>query len=108
MIRLNKTLDDFTRGWIVGDFEPTILNNKDIEIGIQEYKAGDTEKEHYHLISNEYNLILDGEVLFNDQIFSKNEICIINLGDKTIFKAITDARVLVIKYPSAKNDKYLI
>lgn len=108
MVRFDKNLEDFTRGWIIGDFEPSILRNSMFEIAVQEYNAGDKEKNHYHKIATEYNLILDGEVLFNDEKFIKNEICIIESGDKTLFQAVTDARVLVIKHPSIKDDKYLV
>ena len=108
MIRLDKKLKDFKRGWLVGDFEPVLFNSKDIEIAVQEYKAGDKEAPHYHAKAIEYNLILEGLVTFNGDEFNKDEICIINKNDVSDFRAITDAKVLVIKTPSVIGDKYIV
>ena len=35
MKKLN--LQNFTKGWIVGDFEPTLFNNKDVEVSLKRY-----------------------------------------------------------------------
>lgn len=108
MIRFEETLNDFTRGWVVGNFEPSLIKTENIEVAIQEYKVGDTEAAHYHKEAIEYNVILDGTVSFNNDLYSKDEICIIEKNEITEFKAVTDARVLVIKSVSVKGDKYLI
>ena len=34
-------LKNFTRGWLIGDFEPTILATKDFEFMVRHYKKGD-------------------------------------------------------------------
>ena len=108
MIRFEGTLNDFTRGWVVGNFEPSLIKTENIEVAIQSYEAGDKEAAHYHKEAIEYNVVLDGTVSFNGYLYGQDEICIIEKNDVTEFKAVTDARVLVIKSASVKGDKYLV
>ena len=44
-------LKDFTKGWFVGNFDPTLIKTNDVEIGVKEYKAGDYESFHHHRIA---------------------------------------------------------
>jgi len=103
----NIFLKDFYRGWLVGDFEPTLLKQNDIEVAIQSYKAGDEEAQHYHKIGTEISLMVLGSASFNGRILNDGEGVIISPQESNIFKAITDCKVLVIKYPSNSSDKYL-
>lgn len=99
-------LSDFTRGWLVGDFDPSLIRTKDIEVAVQEYKEGDVERPHIHKEAIEYNLVIEGLVSFNDRLFGEDDIAVIEKGEESRFKAITDAKVLVIKTPSLIGDKY--
>jgi len=99
-------LENYTGGWIVGDFVPNIIQTTDIEIGIKTYSKGFTDKPHYHKKTTEYTIILKG----------KAEICGIEINEGTIvridplevanFKALTDLITLVIKTPSLPKDKF--
>lgn len=40
---LCKKLDDMTRGWFVGNFEPSLYITNDVEVAVKQYKAGDFE-----------------------------------------------------------------
>ncbi len=101
-------LSDYFRGWVVGDFEPSILKSKEIEVAIQEYKAGHVEPNHLHKIATEITIMVSGEAMFNNEHLIEGEGIIINPGESNIFKALTDCKTLVIKSPSLQNDKYLI
>lgn len=100
-------LKDFTRGWLVGDFEPTLYKNKHIEVAIQEYSAGNLEPQHHHKIGTEISIMVCGSASFNKEILHEGEGIIIYPNEDNIFQAITDCKVLVIKYPSQTDDKYL-
>ena len=58
-------LNDFIKGWFIGDFKPTLLKTTDFEVGIKRYKVGDSESTHYHKIATEYTIIVEGEVEMN-------------------------------------------
>jgi quercetin dioxygenase-like cupin family protein len=101
-----NNLNNFIKGWIIGNFEPTLLNTENFEIAIKRYSKGDYEKKHHHKISTEYTIIVEGEVEMNNIAFKKNDIIIIKPNEGTDFKCVTDVTTVVIKTPSSKNDKY--
>lgn len=99
-------LNDFTKGWFIGNFQPTIMDTNDFEIAIKRYKAGDFENRHHHKIATEYTIIVEGEVIMNGDKFVKNDIIKINPNESTDFKCLTDVVTVVVKTPSIKDDKY--
>lgn len=100
-------LTAMVRGWIVGDFSPTMLATSDVEVAIQRYSAGDYEVAHHHRIATEITVILGGEAEMFGKIFKDGDIVKIPPGNTTDFRAITDVTTVVVKLPGAKNDKYL-
>jgi quercetin dioxygenase-like cupin family protein len=104
-MKLNK-LSRMTRGWFVGNFEPTIFKTDAAEAGIKSYKAGDNEKSHCHKIATEITTIVSGKVEMNGKTFSDGDIILIEPGEYTDFKSITDSVTVVVKVPCVKGDKY--
>ena len=100
------SLKQFKKGWIVGNFEPSLLKSEDIEIAIQSYQAGDEEQQHYHKLGTEISIVVLGSASFNGEVLNEEDGMVIYPKESNIFKAITDCKVLVIKYPSSKSDKY--
>jgi Ni,Fe-hydrogenase III small subunit len=101
-------LNEMIGGWIIGNFEPSLLKTNDIEVAIKRYNAGDYDSIHYHKIATEYTVIVTGQVEMSGVIYNENDILIIAPNDKTDFLAITDVITVVVKIPGASNDKYLI
>ena len=101
-------LADFTKGWFIGDFEPNVLKTNDFEIAIKRYVAGDYEAAHYHKISTEYTIIVEGEAEMNGVKYVKDDIILIQPNIVTDFRALTDITTTVVKIPSSKDDKFLI
>lgn len=100
-------LKNFTKGWIVGDFNPTLLKTTDIEISVKRYKAGDYEKSHHHKIATELTIIVEGIVEMNNRTYIKDDIIKIEPNESTDFECLTDVVTVVIKTPSIINDKYI-
>ena len=100
-------LQDMTKGWFVGDFDPTLYRTQNCEVAIKTYKEGDYEEEHYHKIATEITVVISGKIRMFDREFSDGDIIIVEPGDKTDFTALTDACNCVVKIPGAPNDKYL-
>lgn len=95
------------KGWFVGDFSPTLLQTDAVEVAVKEYKAGDGEDWHYHKVATEITVVVSGEVHMCGQTFSAGDMILLEPGEGTDFKALTDAVTAVVKLPGAKNDKYL-
>lgn len=102
------SLSKMTNGWFIGNFEPSLLKTNDVEVAVKHYKAGDYENAHYHKIATEFTVIIDGEVEMNGVRYRKDDIIVMEPGDATDFRAITDSTNVVVKFPGANNDKYLV
>lgn len=100
-------LKDMIKGWFVGDFEPTLYQTNDVEVGIKNYKAGDYEASHHHKIATEFTVVFNGEVEMSGKRYRDGDIIKIMPGVSTDFIAITDVTTVVVKIPGARNDKYI-
>lgn len=100
-------LKDMLGGWFIGNFSPSVFETEDFEVAVKTYQKGDYEEEHYHMIATEYTLILDGEVIMDGNEYKNGDIIVIKPNESTDFKALSDVKTVVVKIPSAKNDKYL-
>jgi quercetin dioxygenase-like cupin family protein len=100
-------LENFTKGWFIGNFEPTLFNG-DFEVGIKEYKSGDKEERHFHKLSKEYTVIVSGKVKMNNIEYIKGDIIEILENEDTDFECIEDTVTVVVKTKSVKGDKYKI
>jgi hypothetical protein len=100
-------LSEMTKGWFIGDFEPTAYKTTDFEVGIKEYKAGDYEPKHLHKVAKEFTVVVSGRVKMNGVEYGKGEIIQINEFDATDFECIEDCVTVVVKTKSVKGDKYI-
>ena len=101
-------LEDMTRGWFVGNFEPTLLKTNDVEVAVKSYKKGDREERHYHKIATEITVIASGRVKMNGIEYKKGDIIIMEPNESTDFECLEDGtQSVVVKYPGANDDKYL-
>ena len=103
-----SNISEMTRGWFIGNFEPSILKTKDFEVGVMSHKKGEYWAPHIHKEAIEYNLLLDGLMNVNDVIIEPGTIFIFDKGEiaRPIF--LEDCRVLVVKSPSIPGDKYVV
>lgn len=99
-------LEDFTRGWIVGDFDPAIVKTKDVEIGILYFKEGECADNHFHKNHTEWNLVLEGCARSKGHLYFADSVFIFNPNEEADVEYIMDTRILVIKSPATKDDKY--
>lgn len=104
-MRVEK-LDDMTRGWFVGNFEPSVLQTSDVEVAVKRYAEGAFEESHYHKIATEITLVLSGKVVMFEREFSEGDIVVVEPEDETSFLALSDVVTVVVKHPGANNDKY--
>lgn len=101
------SLDEMVKGWFVGKFSPTALCVDGFEVGVKRYKSGDYEASHFHKISTEVTVIIEGQARMNDIIYGPGSIIVLKPSEPTDFLAITDVITTVVKCPSAHNDKFL-
>lgn len=100
-------LKDFTRGWLVGQYEPSIYK-KDYELGIKYHTKGDYELSHYHSLSDEVTIVVYGEISMNDIVYKAGDIIIQEKNEATNFCCLSDNAATVCFRPdgSFPNDKH--
>jgi len=99
-------LGDFYKGWLVGNFKPSIIETKDLDLGILHLKSGECGDGHFHKEHTEYNMIISGLAMINDKIYHAGDFFIYKPYEKSYVKYLEDTILLVIKSPSTKNDKF--
>ena len=100
-------IENFKRGWFIGNFEPSLLKTN-FEVGLQQSKKGQTHDNHFHKLSTEYNLVISGEIKLNDKILKKGDIFIIEPYEVSHdVEYLTDTEILVIRDMSDPKDKYV-
>jgi hypothetical protein len=101
-------IENFLRGWFIGDFCPSVLKTKDFEVGVLTHYKNENWPEHYQKIATEFNVLISGSLSINNETFIPGDIFIIKPGEiiKPIFNE--DCIVVCIKVPSIPNDKHEI
>lgn len=101
-----KRIEDFTRGWLIGDFEPSLIRTKDFEVGILTHKKDEVWPKHYHKLADEYNVLVKGKMNVNGVELNTGDVFVIEKNEVAEPKFLEDCTVLVIKIPSVMGDKY--
>jgi len=100
-------MEDFTKGWFVGNFNPTLIPSDAVEVAVKYYRAGDHDAKHHHKVGTEVTVIVNGRVRMSGEDFGAGDVIRIPPGQSTDFTALTDATTVVVKMPCVSGDKYL-
>ena len=101
-------LDKMKGGWFAGSFVPTMYDTTAAEVAVKHYRAGANEAAHYHLIATEITVVVSGNVEMAGHSWQAGDIIVLEPGDATDFRAVTDSTTVVVKIPGAPNDKYVL
>lgn len=101
-------LGNFQNGWIVGDFNPTLISSKDIEVGIKYFQSGDSEPMHFQKSALELTVVVSGSCRLGGQNLESRDIMVIEAGVIADFVATSDCVIVCIKSPSLPNDKVIV
>lgn len=105
-MQINK-IEDFEKGWFVGNFSPAILHSRDFEIAVKWFKAGEKEPLHKQIVATEITVVIEGEIRLGEKIFAKGDLITIPPGEFASFESITDSALVCVKTPSLPDDKVL-
>ena len=98
-----------TKGWFIGNFNPSLFKTNDVEVAVKSYNKGDKEAAHFHKIATEYTVIISGRVKMNNVEYTAGDIIVMEPGEVTDFECLEDNTTnVVVKLPGANNDKYLV
>lgn len=101
-------LNDFTNGWFVGNFEPSIFKTDEFEVSVKFFQEGDREPLHRQNIATEITVVISGTVQMNEKEFIRGAIIEVEPGEPCEFYSVTDSALICLKFPSIPNDKIVI
>lgn len=101
-------LDKMINGWFVGNFDPAVLKTDQFEVAYQTHKAGESHDIHYHKKSREYNVLVHGEMIINEQKLNAGDIFILEPYEVSEPTFLTDVELVVVRTSSVKGDKYVV
>ena len=101
-------IEEMKKGWFIGNFEPSLFKTEQFEVAVHNHKKNEYHAPHFHKIATEYNVIIDGEILVNENKLSTGDIFIAYPNDITDVEFITDCTIVVVKVPSVAGDKYIV
>lgn len=104
---IKSHLSEYKNGWLLGDFSPAVIQTNDFEVCVKTFKVGDRETSHYQIIATEITVVLSGKVRMGEILLVEDEILVIEPGEVADFEALSDCKVLGIKFPSVPQDKVL-
>lgn len=102
---LERKIDEFVKGWLVGNFSPALVASTEIEVGVKWFKKGESEPPHFQRVAIEHTLVVSGRCRIGGDGFREGDIVTINPGELADFVAESDCVVLAIKTPSLPDDK---
>lgn len=108
LLQRDIQINEYVRGWLIGNFEPSIMKTTEYEIGIMSHFTGEHHGFHYHQHLTEFNILLSGKILLNNIPINAGTIFIMNKNIIACSKFLEDCKILCIKVPSVPGDKTII
>lgn len=101
-----ERIENFNRGWFIGNFDPAIYKTREFEVGILTHTKGEEWKAHYHT-SIEINYIIQGQMLMHGKLLQQGDVFVMEPYEVADPQFLTDCVVVVVKAPSVPGDKFI-
>lgn len=99
----SHSLNNFKKGWFLGNFYPTIDKNERIELGLLHFKKNENLNQDLNEIFNENQnettqetFLIKGKIKTNDKFINENEF----FHFSSNIEFLTDCEIFFIKTPS--------
>jgi mannose-6-phosphate isomerase-like protein (cupin superfamily) len=103
-----KHISEFTRGWIIGNFEPSIFKRTDYEVAIMNKLTDEKLDFHYHKNAIEYNVFVKGSMEINGEHLTPGQFFVLDKNQISCPIFHENSIVVCVKVPSVPSDKYSI
>lgn len=101
-------LEEFFKGWVVGDFNPSLFKTSDFEVAVKFFEKGEIEPAHKQLVATEITIVIDGSIRLGEGTYSRGDVIEIQPNEVAAFESLTHASLVCIKFPSIPNDKVVV
>jgi hypothetical protein len=99
-------IEEMTKGWFVGAFEPSVLWSDACEVAVKHCDAGYRDEDHYHEIATEATVVISGQARMMGRDYCAGDIIVVKPGQISNLLAVTNVILVVVKIPSVQGDKY--
>lgn len=100
-------LSEFPGGWVIGNFSPSISVQRDVEVAIKSFRAGDKEPRHWQKVATEATFVISGVIRLGGHELQAGDGLVIPPEIAASFEALEDGSLVAIKWPSIPDDKVL-
>ena len=100
-------IKEYTNGWFIGDFDPSLLKTNSFEIAHHFYEKNFLGIHHTHKIATEYNYIVSGKLIASDIELKSGDIFVYYPHEVSSVIFLEDTNLIIIKTPSIMDDKYI-
>jgi quercetin dioxygenase-like cupin family protein len=101
-------LEEFFKGWVVGDFNPSLFKTSDFEVAVKFFEKGEIEPAHKQLVATEITIVIDGSIRLGEGTYSCGDVIEIQPNEVAAFESLTHSSLVCIKFPSIPNDKVVV
>jgi quercetin dioxygenase-like cupin family protein len=102
------SINDFSNGWIIGDFEPSLYRTNDFEVAFKSFKKQEREPNHFQRSATEASIVVSGHIRMGAHHLKPGDIVLVEPGEPCDFEALEDSTVIAIKWPSLPDDKVIV
>ena len=109
-----KHINDFTNGWFICYFEPSLFKNPFFEVAHQHHPKGKIGDKHLHKLTTEVTYIVKGSMIIKDKHLKRDRT--LSTGNMFTFfpnevsdvEFLEDSDLIVVRWPSIPTDKYMV
>lgn len=103
---IKSHLSEYSRGWIIGDFAPSLLRTRDFEVAVLHHAKGEYWAPHVHKIATEFNVLISGSMVICGDMLEPGDVFVISPGEVADPVFLEDCVVVCVKVPSLPGDKH--
>ena len=101
-----KNIEEMKGGWFIGNFNPSVFNTKQFEVGYKVHPKGKARDKHFHKVATEINYLIRGSMKICGKTVVKGQVFTIHPGEIADADFIEECEWIVVKVPCVPEDKY--
>ena len=101
-------IENFERGWIIGNFEPSLLKTEQFEVALLRESKNTAPAAHFQRVATEYNILVEGRMIICGEEVVAGDVFVIEPFEIAAPEILEDCLIVCVKTPSIPEDKILV